>query len=335
MKRIKKILTATIAALLCVPAAFAQDKDEMRRYEQELKQLFDKTFNAATDNERYNANEQALLMLEEALLVEKSFNWRWGFDSNVSVLTADDGRFKIFSWAVIRDNGEYECFGIIQAYNPRSEEYDVHVLRDKSEEIFNPDESVLVDGDWYGVVYQELVSLKHDGKTSYMLIGWTGGSAIIQRKVIEPISFKSNSSMPIFGAAVFKHDRNIRRLLIQYAKKAMVNVRYDEQYYEVQEKKKEKKNGKMVTVTVSHEEKEKMIVFDDVSPVIEGMEGLYQYYVPSGLENALYFNNGKWLLRENIRGRLHETRAKDFTPLKKKPAAYTVPPAQGMPETKK
>ena len=177
---------------------------------------------------------------------------------------------------------------------------------------------------WYGVVYQELVTIKYDGKVSYTLIGWTGGSTIIQRKVIEPVTFKSNSSQPIFGAPVFKHNRNIRRVLIQYAKKAMVNVRYDEQYFEVQEKKKEKKNGKMVTVTVSHEEKEKMIVFDDVSPVIEGMEGLYQYYVPSGLENAFYFNNGKWILRENIRGRLHEVRMKDFTPLKKKPAAYTL-----------
>lgn len=332
---IKKSISLILGLLLASVSVTAQNKDAMRRYEQELAQLFDKAFNAATDNERYNANEQAVLLLEEALLEEKSFAWKWTFDSTVSVLTAPDGKFKVFSWAVIRDNGEYECFGIMQVFNPRTEEYDVHVLHDKAEEIFNAEESVLMADNWYGVVYQELVTIKYDGKVSYTLIGWTGGSTIIQRKVIEPVTFKSNSSQPIFGAPVFKHDRNIRRVLIQYAKKAMVNVRYDEQYYEVQEKKKEKKNGKMVTVTVSHEEKEKMIVFDDVSPVIEGMEGLYQYYVPSGLENAFYFNNGKWILRENIRGRLHEIRAKDFKPLKKKPAAYTVPPSQGAPADKK
>lgn len=321
---IKKVITALLMPVLCMAAVAAQNKDAMGRYQQELTQLFDKAFNAATDNERYNANEQAMLLLEEALLEENSFKWKWTFDSNVSVLTADDGKFRVFSWAIIRDNGEYECFGIMQVLNPRTEEYDVHVLHDKAEEIFNAEESVLMADNWYGVVYQELVTIKYDGKVSYTLIGWTGGSTIIQRKVIEPVTFKSNSSQPIFGAPVFKHNRNIRRVLIQYAKKAMVNVRYDEQYFEVQEKKKEKKNGKMVTVTVSHEEKEKMIVFDDVSPVIEGMEGLYQYYVPSGLENAFYFNNGKWILRENIRGRLHEVRMKDFTPLKKKPAAYTL-----------
>ena len=332
---IRKLITVIFFQTLCVTAVFSQNKSDMARYQQELTQLFEKTFNASTDNERYNANEQAVLLLEEALLEEKSFAWKWTFDNNVSVLTSDDGKFKVFSWAVIRDNGEYECFGMMQVYNPKTEEYDVHVLHDKADEIFNPEESTLMADSWYGAVYQDLITIRYEGKVSYTLIGWTGGNTIIQRKVIEPVSFKSNSSQPIFGAPVFKHDRNIRRVLLQYAKKAAVNVRYDEQYYEVQEKKKEKKNGKMVTVTVSHEEKEKMIVFDDISPVIEGMEGLYQYYVPSGLENAFYFNKGKWVLRENIRGRLHVVRMKDFTPLKKKPAAYTVPPAQGVPSTKK
>ena len=332
---IKKRISLILGLLLMATSLSAQSKDEMARYQQELEQLFEKAFNAATDNERYNANEQALSMLEEALLGEKSFAWKWSFDHNVSVLTADDDKFKIFSWAIIRDNGEYECFGIMQVYNPKTEEYDVHVLHDKAEEIFNADESTLMADSWYGAVYQDLITIKYEGKVSYTLIGWTGGNTIIQRKVIEPVTFKSNSSQPIFGAPVFKHDRNIRRVLLQYSKNAMVNVRYDEQYFVVEEKKKENKNGKMVTVTVPHEEKEKMIVFDDVSPVIEGMEGLYQYYVPSGLENAFYFNNGKWILRENIRGRLHETRAKDFTPLKKKPAAYTVPPAEGLPAEKK
>ena len=211
----KKVITALLLTLFCAASLFAQNKDEMQRYEQELTQLFDKAFNASTDNERYNANEQALVMLEEALLVEKSFNWKWNFTNDVSVLTAEDGRVKIFSWAVIRDNGEYECFGIMQVYNPRTEEYDVHVLHDKAEEIFNAEESTLMADSWYGAVYQDLITIKYEGKVSYTLIGWTGGNTIIQRKVIEPVTFKSNSSQPIFGAPVFKHDRNIRRVLLK------------------------------------------------------------------------------------------------------------------------
>ena len=148
----KKVITALLLTLFCTASIFAQSKDEMARYQQELEQLFEKAFNAATDNERYNANEQALSLLEEALLGEKSFAWKWSFDHNVSVLTAADDKFKIFSWAIIRDNGEYECFGIMQVYNPRTEEYDVHVLHDKAEEIFNAEESTLMADSWYGAV---------------------------------------------------------------------------------------------------------------------------------------------------------------------------------------
>ncbi len=85
--QIKKVITALLMPVLCMAAVAAQNKDAMGRYQQELTQLFDKAFNAATDNERYNANEQAMLLLEEALLEENSFKWKWTFDSNVSVLT--------------------------------------------------------------------------------------------------------------------------------------------------------------------------------------------------------------------------------------------------------
>lgn len=328
MRRNFIMLAVSLALLFVGQNAFAQNKEKMRTYEAELNRLFDKTFNAATDNERYNANELVIQLLEEALEINKSFNWKWNFGDNVSVLTSSDDKFRVFTWAVLRDNGEYECFGMMQVLNPKTDEYDVYILNDKSEEIFNPEESTLSVGNWYGAIYQDIITVKSDNKTFYTLLGWTGGNTIIQRKVIEPVVFKSNSSLPTFGLNMFKHDKNIRRVVLQYSKKATVNLRYDEQYYQVEEKKKVKKNGKMVTVMVPHEETDFMIVYDDVQPVIEGMAGLYQYYVPIGIENAFYFSNGKWILRENIHGRLHEKEKyiKDFAPLKKKKPAYSTMP---------
>ncbi len=325
MQRKIIIFAVFLTGLLVGHGVSAQNKEKMRTYEAELNRLFDKTFNAATDNERYNANELVIQLLEEALEINKSFKWQWNFGNNVSVLTSSDDRFKVFTWAVLRDNGEYECFGMMQILNTKTDEYDVYVLNDKSEEIFNPEESTLTAGNWYGVIYQDIVTIQCDNKTFYTLLGWTGGNTIIQRKVIEPLVLKNNSSQPTFGLNMFKHDKNLRRVVLQYSKKATVNLRYDEQYYQIEEKKKVKKNGKMVTVMVPREEKDYMIVYDDVQPVIEGMSGLYQYYVPIGIENAYYFNNGKWILRENIHGRLHEKEKyiKDFVPLKKKRPAYS------------
>ena len=72
------------------------------------------------------------------------------------------------------------------------------------------------------------------------------------------------------------------------------------------------------------DKKLRMIIFDEVTPQIQGMEGLYQYYVPSGVELAYVFNNGKWELYSNAQGRATNKKLnKDFDkPIEKEPPAY-------------
>ena len=72
------------------------------------------------------------------------------------------------------------------------------------------------------------------------------------------------------------------------------------------------------------DKKLKMIIFDEVTPQIDGMEGLYQYYIPSGVELAYVFVNGKWELHDNAQGRATDKRLnKDFDkPIEKEPPAY-------------
>jgi hypothetical protein len=67
-----------------------------------------------------------------------------------------------------------------------------------------------------------------------------------------------------------------------------------------------------------------MIIFDEVEPQIQGMEGLFQYYVPSGLELAYAFVDGKWELRNGAQGRLKDKKLnKAFEPLPKTAPAYS------------
>jgi hypothetical protein len=72
------------------------------------------------------------------------------------------------------------------------------------------------------------------------------------------------------------------------------------------------------------DKKLRMIIFDEVTPQIQGMEGLYQYYIPSGVELAYVFVNGKWELHDNAQGRATDKRLnKDFDkPIEKEPPAY-------------
>ena len=362
----RKIVYTVAALLLFASTVAAQDKALMANYQSELQGLFTQVYDAPTDNERYHANESALQLLSQALGEENSFRWTWDFGTLVSVLTAPDKKFRIFTWPVVNDAGDYECFGFVQALNEKTGEYDVYPLHDRSEEIVNRQEEVLSYDRWFGAVYQELVVTKNEGKNYYALLGWNGVDCITQRKVIEPICFKSGSSQPQFGQNIFRKEPNLRRVVLEYAEDAMVALRFEVQYVRTVERVRAKrttrfslrdlfrrdpnprrrgKRGKGRAVATAQrtsqavqervrsaptqkvkDEKMEMIIFDHVGPQVEGMEGLFQYYVPSGEELAYVFVNGKWQMREGAQGRLEDKKLnKDFDkPLQKDAPSYKV-----------
>ena len=309
---------------MAVTAVQAQDKAIMSQHQKRLAALLELATTAPTDNERYLASEQAVGELSAALEEENSERWQWQLPRVASVLTSPDGLLRIFTWAVVRDNGEFECFGAIQFYNDREEEYQYLLLNDKSEEIMNREESLLSASNWFGAIYQDIIQTSHSGKTYYTLLGWNGVDNLTERKVIEPVIFRGG--LPQFGAPLFRRERNLRRIVLEYRNDAMVNLSYEEQFVEEVQRDRVKVKGtnRYRTVEKRKQHKEKMIIFDEVEPQVPGMEGLFQYYVPSGLELAYAFVDGKWELRNGAQGRLKDKKLnKAFEPLPKTAPAYS------------
>ena len=308
---------------MAVAAVQAQDKAVMAQHQKRLASLLELAATAPTDNERYLASEQAVGELTAALDKEGSERWKWQLPTVASVLASPDGQLRIFTWAVVRDNGEFECFGAVQFYNDREEEYQYLLLNDKSEDIMNREESVLSASNWFGAVYQDIIQTSHAGKTYYTLLGWNGVDNLTERKIIEPVILRGG--VPQFGAPLFRRERNLRRVVLEYRNDAMVNLSYEEQFVEEVQRDRVKVKGsnRYRTVEKRKQHKEKMIIFDEVEPQIAGMEGLFQYYVPSGLELAYAFVDGKWELRNGAQGRLKDKKLnKAFEPLPKSAPAY-------------
>ena len=366
----RKVLIFIMAALWgVVPRVSAQDKELMTDYQSQLQSVFEEVYNAPTDNQRYHANETAIQLFMEALAEENSIRWQWDFSDRVSVLTSDDKKFRIITWPVVNDGGEYECFGFVQALNEKTDKYDVYVLNDKSGEIVNRQEAVLAPDNWFGAVYQELITTSHEGRTYYTLLGWNGVDYLTERKVIEPICFKSGGSQPQFGQNLFRKERNLRRVVLEYTNNAMVNLRYEEQTVRTVEhirakRKVGRSSGPAYSRTPSRrgkkgrggsrrsrvketaartssamrervssgptekvtDKKMRMIIYDEVEPQIVGMEGLFQYYVPSGTELAYVFVDGKWEQRQGAQGRVTDKKLnKDFDkPIEKSAPSYQV-----------
>ncbi len=307
--------------MLC-PTVHSQDKNAMRSHEKRLTALMERVAGAPTDNERYLASEEAVGVLAAALEEVESERWQWELPDYVSVLTSPDKLFRIFTWAVVRDNGEFECFGAVQYYNDKEEDFQYRLLHDKSEEIMNREESILSPDQWLGAVYQDLIQTTASGHTYYTLLGWNGVDNITDRKIIEPVVIKGG--VPQFGAPLFRRMRNLRRIVLEYVNDAMVNLSYETQVVQTVERKREKgKGGRYRMVEKVKEKKEKMIIFDDVEPQVPGMEGLFQYYVPSGVEQACIFVDGKWELHDGAQGRLTDKKLnKAFEPLSKQAPNY-------------
>ena len=322
MRLLRLIVSIMLLSLSCVTAA-GQDRVRMTEYQQRLQHLFTQVASAPTDNERYHASEEAVWLLSMALEQERSIRWQWELPHSVSVLTSPDGRFRIFTWAVIRDGGEWECFGAAQYYDEEEEEYRYRVLNDKSDEMVNREESLLDAGQWFGAIYQELIQTTAGDRTYYTLLGWSGVDNLTDRRVIEPVVLKHGELQ--FGAPVFRRERNLRRIVIEYRDGAAVQMAYDMQTVKTVKRERVKVRGtnRHRTIEKVKEHKEKMIIFDEVEPQIEGMEGLFQYYVPSGLELAYVWNDGKWEQRGGVQGRLTDKKLnKAFEPLHKQAPSY-------------
>lgn len=276
----------------------------LQNAEQELSSLMNVMFSSKDDNERFNANEKFLTLLDNVLEYPNSFDYPFENLDKISILTSSDKKFKIFTWAVFSNEGDYDNFGMIQARNETTEEYEIYRLWDRSDDVFSPQEAKLTDTSWFGAVYYELITTKNENITYYTLLGWDGKDIYSKRKIIEPITFKRNSGRPNFGASIFYKEKQLKRMIFEYAPTASFNLKWDNQYHKEGGVKKAKQKGmkknKPFEVEEAKIERSQMILYDELEPMCDGLGMVKNLSVPSGKVVGLRFERGKWRKVENL-----------------------------------
>lgn len=291
---------------LCFGCFFvsAQNSVVMQNAESEMATLQDSMFQAVSDNERFNANERFIEKLENCLEMQNSFRYDFALLDRISILTSKDKRFKIFTWAIVSSEGEFFNYGFVQAENEASGEYEVYKLMARNDDIYSPQEQKLSDTCWFGAVYYELITTKHENITYYTLLGWDGKDIYSRRKVIEPVTFKHNSGRPSFGAPVFYKQKGVRRMIFEYAPDVAFNLIYDNQFFELGGVKKAKKRtgrkNRAFEVEDKKIERTWVILYDELESKSDGVVGFSQLNVPSGKVEGLSFERGKWRKIENL-----------------------------------
>lgn len=219
---------------------------------------------------RLNASHNFIKELVSTLKTDGSYNFKFDSLAYVSVLTAPDNAFKIFSWQVELDSGEYRHFGVIQM---NSVKLKIYPLIDDSERFPTVVDTSFSNKNWIGAAYYSIIQTKKGKKQYYTLIGVDKFDPFYQRKVLEVLHFDKDGK-PIFGAPIFEQGEVFQhRVFYGFSNEAVMILRYDEQL--------------------------KLIVLDHLAPQQKDQEGQPYNYFPDGSTDAFKWKRGKWIQLEN------------------------------------
>ena len=238
---------------------------------------------AKKESDRIKANNGFIPILKEVLSFDKSFKYPFDSLETLAILSPEDKSFRLFNWILRKDNGTYDYFCLIHYNNKKKKKFEIIELFDKSETIRNEKFEDLDSKNWYGALYYEIIYIKKSGRKYYTLLGWDGNDGRSTKKIIEPIYFSGKNKVK-FGLPVFKLKDKTRpkRIILECDSKSSFSLKYD-------------KNNKR-------------LIFDQLVPIKKELKGMHEYYIPEGTYNSFNYENGKWILNEDIDARNKQTK---------------------------
>lgn len=230
-----------------------------------LAQLRQGTLQKAPDSLIQAKNQVFLEALQHALEVNEDITW----DSipYVSHLQSKDERVDLITWNVLTKDEIPKYFGIIR-YKHKNKT-NIYILDQKPsvfKEKINQKELLLKQ--WPGIIYYDMVQVKYKHKPYYVLLGFNTADVLVNRKVIDVLSF-TPSGKPVFGKKVFNIDQRWQyRMVFEYKKE--------------------------VTMSVKYHQDEHRIVFDHLSPEENSKTGFFSFYGPDFSYDALELEKDYW-----------------------------------------
>ncbi len=256
-----------------LPGKAQQNNIELfRNWEDSCVLYFKQLTSDLPDSEKFEFNNRLTQKLERLLSIPGSFDYPLDSLKAFGKLYAPDKSFRIITWNISLSNGSYKYYGVIQV--PKANSMKVFELTDRSDEITNPENSVLSAGKWYGALYYKILKQKVDNRTYYTLLALQYHNLFITRKMIDILFFDEYGN-PVFGAPIIQVNKKMKhRLVFEYSALSSVNLKYDD--------------------------KLNMIIFDHVAPAEPKYNGQFEYYGPDLTFDGLAFKKGFWVYIPNL-----------------------------------
>lgn len=231
MKRILLVSLLGFGFSLSVVAQTSNAKDSILSVLEDTLNVLSYSFiNDVDPNNRFASCNVFIKKLVTGLKETNSFDYPFERLSSISIQYPSDSSFRIFSWQLKVEPGNYRHYGAIQMNSA-----DLHLfpLIDRSFEFSAPEDTVITNREkWYGALYYKILAHPYANPTHYLLFGLDGYDDLNRRKVIDVLNFENGN--PIFGKKVFNdaYDpsfANKTRIVVEYSADAVTRVNYDEQ----------------------------------------------------------------------------------------------------------
>lgn len=280
------LIVTLIVFFICPELVRAQAVNPWSGIQDSLGKLSSVIWKQKTDSASLAASNLFFAKFQSVLETKSSPSQPFDSLPGITRAVSEDGKIRIFTWNVPLASGANQYFGFIQLIRDSSI---VIPLQSTEIELSGFDTRLIYPHLWYGAVYYKLIPVKIGNKVVYTVLGWDGYTAGSNRKIIDIVSMDDNGNV-VFGMPVFKTGQGIRsRILLEYAEKSSMLLRYDYQAIKVQKGKKIKRENTW------------LIVMDRLVPMDPSMEGFKQYYVPAGdVYDGFIFRKGNWILVEDI-----------------------------------
>jgi len=210
---------------------FAVDSDSVNLKENEtaMRILIQEVRTNKLSKIRIESSLQLEELMEKTLKAEGAFAYPFDNIQGVSIQQPADNAFRIFTWQVYVDEGDYQYRGFIQTKDGK-----VIKLEDQSDDMFSKVEfSTLKPSNWYGALYYNIKPFKQDGQTCYLLFGFDAFSFFNRRKVLDVLYF-DDKGRARFGKNVIEMKdykgrlRQVKRMLLEYSATVSVTLNYKE-----------------------------------------------------------------------------------------------------------
>lgn len=260
--------------LLFIPVSYAQSglktPDSLAVWADHLLQI------QYDDSLKLMENQRFIAELSDYLEIPENFNRPFSDLPSVSVLSDPDGKFRVFSWLVLTRDG-YKPFGLIQTYTGENKLNEIIRLEDMDEEPKSLEYKTLSAEKWLGALYYDMLKVEYKKETYYLMLGFTPGDGLVQRKVIDVLDVSGNKVR--FGKPVFfdENGKMQNRVVFNYSSMAKMSLRFDS--------------------------KGKRVVFDHLSPSDPALKGQWQVYGPDFSYDAYTYAKGVWTLVNDVDAR--------------------------------